>query len=189
MRAMDFRSENDDGLVYMERYRSGHNGPDSKSGSPHGLVGSNPTRSAMSERVLLVPIFDCIKNHSPVPLFLLFRKKSHCACAVRLSMRSRCSGLPPTFRGIFAGFWIFLFFAYSKNQLVLGCSFYDFGKNGCSILPPQIALPRAEKHRFDVRLKPMPAQGFRFQYRCVNKAKCICFHCKLVDVVVDSGKL
>ncbi len=30
----------------MERYRSGHNGPDSKSGSPQGLVGSNPTRSA-----------------------------------------------------------------------------------------------------------------------------------------------
>lgn len=31
---------------YSERYRSGHNGPDSKSGSPQGLVGSNPTRSA-----------------------------------------------------------------------------------------------------------------------------------------------
>lgn len=30
----------------MERYRSGHNGPDSKSGSPKGLVGSNPTLSA-----------------------------------------------------------------------------------------------------------------------------------------------
>ncbi len=28
-----------------EAYRSGHNGPDSKSGSPHGLVGSNPTAS------------------------------------------------------------------------------------------------------------------------------------------------
>ena len=30
-----------------EAYRSGHNGPDSKSGSPHGLVGSNPTASAI----------------------------------------------------------------------------------------------------------------------------------------------
>ena len=30
----------------MEAYRSGHNGPDSKSGSLHGLVGSNPTASA-----------------------------------------------------------------------------------------------------------------------------------------------
>ena len=29
-----------------EVYRSGHNGPDSKSGSPQGLVGSNPTASA-----------------------------------------------------------------------------------------------------------------------------------------------
>ena len=46
---MDFRPENDNGLVYMERYRSGHNGPDSKSGSPHGLVGSNPTRSAIEK--------------------------------------------------------------------------------------------------------------------------------------------
>ena len=38
-----------DELIFVrhtERYRSGHNGPDSKSGSPQGLVGSNPTRSA-----------------------------------------------------------------------------------------------------------------------------------------------
>ena len=33
--------------LYTEVYRSGHNGPDSKSGSPHGLVGSNPTASAI----------------------------------------------------------------------------------------------------------------------------------------------
>lgn len=33
----------------MEAYRSGHNGPDSKSGSPHGLVGSNPTASAIGK--------------------------------------------------------------------------------------------------------------------------------------------
>ena len=33
-----------------EAYRSGHNGPDSKSGSPHGLVGSNPTASAISNK-------------------------------------------------------------------------------------------------------------------------------------------
>ena len=32
-------------------YRSGHNGPDSKSGSPHGLVGSNPTASAIDKKV------------------------------------------------------------------------------------------------------------------------------------------
>ena len=32
-----------------EAYRSGHNGPDSKSGSPHGLVGSNPTASAIDK--------------------------------------------------------------------------------------------------------------------------------------------
>lgn len=33
-------------LFYVERYRSGHNGTDSKSVEPHGSVGSNPTRSA-----------------------------------------------------------------------------------------------------------------------------------------------
>ena len=35
-------------VLHTEVYRSGHNGPDSKSGSPHGLVGSNPTASATS---------------------------------------------------------------------------------------------------------------------------------------------
>ena len=34
--------------VNMEEYRSGHNGPDSKSGYPQGYVGSNPTSSAKS---------------------------------------------------------------------------------------------------------------------------------------------
>ena len=33
-------------LTYMETYRSGHNGTDSKSVVPHGTVGSNPTVSA-----------------------------------------------------------------------------------------------------------------------------------------------
>ena len=33
----------------MERYRSGHNGADSKSVRPKGLVGSNPTRSAINK--------------------------------------------------------------------------------------------------------------------------------------------
>ena len=32
--------------IYLERYRSGHNGPDSKSGVRQRTVGSNPTRSA-----------------------------------------------------------------------------------------------------------------------------------------------
>ena len=35
----------------METYRSGHNEPDSKSGSPQGLVGSNPTVSARRSHV------------------------------------------------------------------------------------------------------------------------------------------
>ena len=35
----------------MERYRSGHNGPDSKSGVRQRTVGSNPTRSAFSFQI------------------------------------------------------------------------------------------------------------------------------------------
>ena len=33
-------------LLFLEAYRSGHNGTDSKSVVPHGTVGSNPTASA-----------------------------------------------------------------------------------------------------------------------------------------------
>ena len=36
----------------MESYRSGHNEPDSKSGSPKGLEGSNPSLSAQSRMIL-----------------------------------------------------------------------------------------------------------------------------------------
>mgnify|MGYP006956053016 CR=1 FL=1 len=32
--------------LFLEAYRSGHNGTDSKSVVPHGTVGSNPTASA-----------------------------------------------------------------------------------------------------------------------------------------------
>ena len=38
-------------VINMEVYRSGHNGPDSKSGSLHGLVGSNPTASARKKHL------------------------------------------------------------------------------------------------------------------------------------------
>ena len=40
-------SEVPDDEINTERYRSGHNGTDSKSVEPQGSVGSNPTRSAM----------------------------------------------------------------------------------------------------------------------------------------------
>ena len=46
-----------------DRYRSGHNGPDSKSGSPHGLVGSNPTLSAIEKS----------SNHAGFWIFLFLR--------------------------------------------------------------------------------------------------------------------
>ena len=45
-------------LTYLETYRSGHNGTDSKSVVPHGTVGSNPTVSAMrSASEKLVDLF------------------------------------------------------------------------------------------------------------------------------------
>lgn len=69
----------------MEAYRSGHNGPDSKSGSLHGLVGSNPTASAIEKA----------SNH--------------------------------------VGFWIFSFYAHTKNRPFFSCSFHSFGKNSFSL--------------------------------------------------------
>ena len=40
---------------FVERYRSGHNGADSKSVRPKGLVGSNPTRSAIMKSRTVKP--------------------------------------------------------------------------------------------------------------------------------------
>ena len=54
-----------------EAYRSGHNGPDSKSGSPHGLVGSNPTASAKKG-----------KGHGIMALFLTL------GCGAAVAQRS-----------------------------------------------------------------------------------------------------
>ncbi len=39
--------------IYMEAYRSGHNGPDSKSGDGQPSVGSNPTASARNPLKML----------------------------------------------------------------------------------------------------------------------------------------
>ena len=52
----------------MESYRSGHNGPDSKSGSLHGLEGSNPSLSAMK----VLKIVD-VERFSALSLLLDFR--------------------------------------------------------------------------------------------------------------------
>lgn len=63
----------------MEAYRSGHNGPDSKSGSPHGLVGSNPTASAMvgASFISFAPTFFTKVTGMLIPQRLLFRKRLH----------------------------------------------------------------------------------------------------------------
>ena len=41
----------------MESYRSGHNEPDSKSGSPKGLEGSNPSLSVIIKTVPFGAVF------------------------------------------------------------------------------------------------------------------------------------
>ena len=71
--------------VYLEAYRSGHNGTDSKSVVPHGTVGSNPTASAKKIRqVLTCRIFlskpqawhiikvvnDLVSHHAPACISL-----------------------------------------------------------------------------------------------------------------------
>ena len=40
-------------VKYTEAYRSGHNGPDSKSGNGQPFVGSNPTASARQKSILM----------------------------------------------------------------------------------------------------------------------------------------
>ena len=52
---------------FVERYRSGHNGGDSKSVRPKGLVGSNPTRSATMKSRTVKPFIGL-----PVRLFFFY---------------------------------------------------------------------------------------------------------------------
>ena len=50
--------------IHMEAYRSGHNGPDSKSGIRQRIVGSNPTASAKTSRTALAVLFVLINRNS-----------------------------------------------------------------------------------------------------------------------------
>ncbi len=52
-----------------------------------------------SERVSLVPIFYSIKNQSPAPLFLLFRKKSRLLRLFACKRAHNASAALPTFCG------------------------------------------------------------------------------------------
>ena len=63
----------------LQRYRSGHNGADSKSVRPKGLVGSNPTRSAITKNrmdtlihaVLFYRLIDCdVRKYTLMRFFL-----------------------------------------------------------------------------------------------------------------------
>ena len=62
----------------MEAYRSGHNGPDSKSGSLHGLVGSNPTASAIKNTIVFLNL-EGFEIHG---VFVILQKKlmRKCLC-------------------------------------------------------------------------------------------------------------
>ena len=75
---------------HRERYRSGHNGPDSKSGSPHGLVGSNPTRSAIEKS----------SNHAGFWIFLFcVRSENHpvLSCSFHKFWKEQLFALFPAF--------------------------------------------------------------------------------------------
>ena len=64
-------------MSYLEKYRSGHNGPDSKSGEVKASVGSNPTFSATSEQAAYRLLRLFFKSWSVlISLLLLFRKRS-----------------------------------------------------------------------------------------------------------------
>ena len=68
----------------MQRYRSGHNGADSKSVCEQSHVGSNPTRCANSEIPTTVPFPPWGENCTLVGIFLP-------------SGRTRCAGFRPDF--------------------------------------------------------------------------------------------
>ena len=61
------------------------------------VVSSSLTTPATSEQVSLVPIFYFIKNQSPVPLFLLFRKRSHSRRLFGCKRPHNAFGSLPTF--------------------------------------------------------------------------------------------
>ena len=72
----------------MQRYRSGHNGADSKSvcGQPH--VGSNPTRSAIkAERTLVVRLVFIVE--------LCGEELRQIACNLDMVRAPACFGTPP----------------------------------------------------------------------------------------------
>ena len=60
----------------MDRYRSGHNGPDSKSGDGQPSVGSNPTLSATLGRQQWISL-DAQKYDSPPEIPGVFRRFGH----------------------------------------------------------------------------------------------------------------
>ena len=57
----------------MEVYRSGHNGPDSKSGIQQCIVGSNPTASAIIKNTTFHDIFVTCRVFSMQKTFDLIR--------------------------------------------------------------------------------------------------------------------
>ena len=75
-------------------------------------TGSNPATSTTSERVTLVPIF-LLKNQSPAPRFLLFRKKS---AAPTLLACKRALGAPACYQ-LFAGSNLFQNFSQASFSL------------------------------------------------------------------------
>ena len=57
----------------MEVYRSGHNGPDSKSGIRQRIVGSNPTASAKTNTTIFGGVLFCSVGWEPLGSAALWR--------------------------------------------------------------------------------------------------------------------
>lgn len=76
----------------LERYRSGHNGTDSKSVEPQGSVGSNPTRSAnvgsIRTRVQYFRFFYPVSTKEFIVIYILYKIAKAQTLVVRIIMKN-----------------------------------------------------------------------------------------------------
>ena len=136
----------------MERWLSWSKAHDWKSCRPlKGLGGSNPPLSATSERVTLVPIFYFIKNQSPAPLFLLFRKRSRSARLLGCK-RSRDGSLSlPPFCGCACGAKISKLFTLPTSRRTFWFAVF-LCKNTASLYRLPLLFPKRSRCAYAVYL-------------------------------------
>ncbi len=118
----------------MQRYRSGHNGPDSKSGEEQSSVGSNPTRCARSPAKKIQSLPDFFSQNPP-PDFLqtsppdFFYKNRR---QIRLSFGKRTVSFRYTFP--------------FRSVIILTASLIEYSQiRQSSYFSNQISVPHIEK--------------------------------------------